>query len=282
MALKQRLVSGVLLGGGALAGTIFLPPFFVPIILVSTTALVVFEFYSLLDAGKIPHFKVVGTISSLGLVLGTWLALSGKIPFGRELETMLLFAIFAVCFLRQLFYVGKESAWPTTAGTLLGIVYGGFLMNFMMKILADPQWSHAQGRYLFLLLIVVVKMTDIGAFFTGSYLGRHKLIPRISPAKTWEGCVGGIVAGIAGGLVFSHFYSIREGVHAFGPRALVIIGFLLAIAGILGDLIESLFKRAAGVKDSGTMILGMGGILDVLDSLLFAAPVLYIAARIIG
>ena len=117
MALKQRFISGTLLGGAALAGAIFLPAVFVPIVIVPVTALAVFEFYALLDASTIPHFKVVGMISSLVLVLGTWLALTKRIPFGGDVEPMLLYMIFAACFLRQLFYVGKESAWPTTAGT---------------------------------------------------------------------------------------------------------------------------------------------------------------------
>lgn len=278
MALGHRLISGTLLGGGALAAVLLLPPIFIPIVLLPLTALVMVEFYSLLDASRIPHFKVVGTICGVALVLGTWLALTGRLPAGRELEPMLLFVMFAACFLRQLFYIGKERAWETTAGTLLGIVYGAFLLNFMMKLLME--WGDAQGRYLILFLVVVVKMTDIGAFFTGSHLGRHKLIPRVSPAKTWEGCVGGVLAGVLGGLVLSHLMQHRAGVQVFGIVPTAAIALVLSIAGILGDLIESLFKRAAGVKDSGSMIRGMGGILDVLDSLLFAAPVLYIATRI--
>jgi phosphatidate cytidylyltransferase len=271
------LISGTLLGGGALAAVLLLPPVFVPIVLVPLAALILVEFYSLLDASRIPHFKVVGTLCGVALILGTWLALTGRIPSGRDFEPMLLFLIFATCFLRQLFYIGRERAWETTAGTLLGIVYGAFLLNFMTKLLVE--WGDAQGRYLILLLVVVVKLTDIGAFFTGSHLGRHKLIPRVSPAKTWEGCVGGVAAGVLGGLALSHFMQHRPGVAVFDIATTAVIALLLSVAGILGDLIESLFKRAAGVKDSGSMIRGMGGILDVLDSLLFAAPVLYFAAR---
>lgn len=280
MAHGQRLITGSLLGGGSLAAMLFLPPVAVPIVLVPVAALVLIEFYSLLDASRIPHFKVVGTICGVALILGTWLSLTGRIPFGREFEPMLLFLMFAACFLRQLFYIGKERAWETTAGTLLGIVYGAFLLNFMTKLLVE--WGDAQGRYLLLFLVVVVKMTDIGAYFTGCHLGRHKLIPRVSPGKTWEGCIGGVLAGVLGGLALSHLMQHRAGVQVFGIVPTAVIALVLSVAGILGDLIESLFKRAAGVKDSGSMLRGMGGILDVLDSLLFAAPVLYIAARIAG
>ena len=89
-----------------------------------------------------------------------------------------------------------------------------------------------------------------------------------------------MIFGTIGGLAVSHLLQHRAGVNVFNIQQTAIISVCLSIAGILGDLIESLFKRAAGVKDSGTMILGMGGILDVLDSLLFAAPVLYIATRL--
>lgn len=268
------------MGGAALIGVIFMPPIFVPIILLPICALVMIEFYALLDVSNVPQFKVVGTVSGLTLILGTWLAETGRIPFGNDVEEMLLFLIFAACFLRQLFHNGPESAWQTTAGTLLGVVYGAFLLNFMTKLLVE--FGDRQGRYLLLFLVVGVKMTDIGAYFTGCSIGRHKLIPRVSPAKTWEGCIGGVLAGILGVLALSYLMKACEGVRVFGIVQTAVIGFFLAIAGILGDLIESLFKRAAGVKDSGTMIRGMGGILDVLDSLLFAAPVLYIAARIVA
>lgn len=280
MALGQRLVSGFALGGAALAGLFFLPPVAAPVVLVLLGTLVLIEFYALLDASHIPHFKIVGVLCGVSLILGTWLSATGRIPLGHDAESMLLYGIVAACFLRQLFYIGKERAWETSAGTLLGIVYGAFLLNFMTKLLVE--WGHEQGRYLLLLLIVVVKMTDIGAYFTGCSIGRHKLIPRISPGKTWEGCVGGVVAGVLGGLVVSHLLRDWTGVRVFSPIQTGIISFLLSIAGILGDLIESLFKRAAGVKDSGRMIQGMGGLLDVLDSLLFAAPVLYIAARLVS
>jgi phosphatidate cytidylyltransferase len=279
MALKQRLVSGILLGGGALASLLLLPSYVVPFILVGLALWVMLEFYSLLDASNIPHFKVVGTIGGVLLVLFTWLTKAGKIPASIGQETNLLFLIFAACFLRQLFYIGKERAWETTAGTLLGVVYGAFLLNFMTKMMLE--WGEAQGRYLLLMLVVSVKLTDVGAYFTGCSIGKHKLIPRISPGKTWEGCVGGVVLGTFGALTVSHFFNGRSGVEVFNIWQTAIVGLVLAISGILGDLIESLFKRAAGVKDSGGAIRGMGGILDVLDSLLFTAPVLYILAHVL-
>ena len=121
---------------------------------------------------------------------------------------------------------------------------------------------------------------DAGAYFVGCAHGRHKLIPRISPAKSWEGLGGGVAAGtLASLLYFWIFHGPLSSIRMNGWDA-VVLGVLLSVIGTVGDLTESLFKRAAGVKDSGTYLLGMGGLLDVLDSVLFAAPTLYIYARL--
>lgn len=267
---------------GALGwGVVKLPAGGVPFALLIIGLLAILEFYAMLDASHIPHFKVVGTVGGLLLILVTWLNESGTVSMGRDVEHMTLFVVFAACFLRQLFFLGKERAWETSAGTLLGIAYVAFLFNFITHLLTV--WGNEQGRYLLIVLVVCVKMTDVGAYTTGCLIGRHKLIPRISPAKTWEGCVGGVIFGIGIGLLFNHLAGLYwPGVRPFTLVQMAVVGGVLSVAGILGDLIESLFKRAAGVKDSGRIILGMGGILDVLDSLLFAAPVLYILTRIIN
>jgi phosphatidate cytidylyltransferase len=144
------------------------------------------------------------------------------------------------------------------------------------------------GRRLIFYLVAVVKSMDTGAFLFGSVFGRHKLFPRISPNKTWEGFVGGIAAGLGASLLF--FHACRSGPGAesaalgtvvFGLRDAVMLGVLLPAAGVLGDLLESLIKRGCGVKDSGRWIPGMGGMLDITDSLLVAAPVLYYYVRFV-
>ena len=152
-----------------------------------------------------------------------------------------------------------------------------FLFNFFVKIFTS--WSDVEGRYLILYLVAVVKSTDIGAYFTGCAIGRHKLVPRISPGKTWEGVMGGVALGTVVSYLFVHYMAARSGVLYVSTADSIVLGVLLAVMGVLGDLIESLLKRSVGVKDSSKMIAGMGGLLDVLDSLLFSVPVLYIYAQ---
>jgi phosphatidate cytidylyltransferase len=140
---------------------------------------------------------------------------------------------------------------------------------------------------LIIYLILVVKASDIGAYLVGSTCGRHKLFPRVSPGKTWEGLAGGLATGVLMSVLFCAWlrlgpvdpHTTAAGHLVIGPVDAWVLGFLLSAIGVLGDLIESLLKRSAGLKDSGNHVPGMGGVLDVLDSLLFAAPALYFYLR---
>jgi phosphatidate cytidylyltransferase len=125
--------------------------------------------------------------------------------------------------------------------------------------------------------ILVTKFSDLGAYVTGSLFGKHKMIPRISPGKTWEGFAGAVVIStlISVGYVKLAHSKVPE---MTVPHA-VALGILLSSTAVIGDLIESLFKREAGVKDSGRLFPGIGGILDLMDSLLFNAPLMYLYLR---
>lgn len=131
------------------------------------------------------------------------------------------------------------------------------------------------GRMMVLYLVGVVKISDVGAYFSGCTLGRHKLYPRLSPKKTWEGLAGGVISSLIVSLLFYVLAGGRLGVLHLGLIDALVLGCILPVVGVLGDLFESLLKRASGLKDSGSTIPGMGGLLDVFDSLLFGAPVLY-------
>lgn len=275
--LRQRLQSGLLLAVVLLVAVFYLPPLAVLPILLAASGLALVEFYALLKARGVPQYNVVGTVAGLALIAGTWGALAGKCPYTGTAEAALLFGGIAAVLLRQLTVTSSERPWEAMGATLFGLLYVAYLFNFIVKLLLE--WGYQDGRLLVLYLVVVVKMTDIGAYSVGCAIGRHKLIPRISPAKTWEGVFGGIAAAIGASILFAHLAAPYLGRFDFSMADAVIIGLALAIAGILGDLLESMFKRASGVKDSGRMFLGMGGILDILDSLLFTAPIFYFYVR---
>ncbi|MGN6369627.1 MAG: phosphatidate cytidylyltransferase [Phycisphaerae bacterium] len=160
-----------------------------------------------------------------------------------------------------------EGAMANAGGTLLAIVYLGVLPGFFLPI------CMTHSAWMLLAIVCIVKSADIGAYATGHAIGKHKLIPWLSPGKTIEGFFGGLAFSGAVGAAFSllFFFSWPQG---------LIAGILLGAVGQLGDLLESLLKRDAGVKDSGT-VPGFGGVLDILDSPLLAAPVAYWLLKLI-
>jgi phosphatidate cytidylyltransferase len=137
------------------------------------------------------------------------------------------------------------------------------------------------GRVMVLYLIVVVKFSDIGAYTAGRLFGRNKMIPRLSPNKTWEGFAGGMLLSVAASVGFSVVLGGCLGKVPLPLGHSVVLGLLLGGTGVVGDLFESLLKRASSTKDSSAVVPGMGGLLDVLDSLLFGAPVLFVYAGLV-
>lgn len=279
--IKHRLINGAVMIG-LLTGALFLPAAAVFLIIPILATMMLWEFYGLLEVGGMPNFRLTGVLLGAVLILLTGLQFGlawfpGTI---ESLESILLAGIVLSVFLRQCFDSRPGKPLQQIGATLLGILYVSLLFNFYTKLLL--RWDEGDGRYLLFYMILIVKVTDMGAFFTGCSIGRHKLIPRISPAKTWEGCAGGVAAGLATSLLYWWAAGGQIGPVALSVAHAVILGILLPIVGIFGDLFESLLKRAAAVKDSGTVLKGMGGVMDVLDSLLFAAPVLYVFILLTG
>jgi phosphatidate cytidylyltransferase len=159
-----------------------------------------------------------------------------------------------------------EDSLPSSAIAVLATTYVGLLGGSLIRLRND----FPVGWKLVFFLLLVVWLGDSGAYYVGKSLGKHKLSPRISPKKTIEGLAGGIAASIITALVV-HFTFFREFplVHA------VIAGMILSVAGVIGDLAESMWKRSAEVKDSGTLLPGHGGFLDRFDSIFFTTPILY-------
>ena len=269
----------------------FMPSFGVFLLLIAVSAMGQFEFYSLLRQAGIPSFRLVGVACGTALIAATFFTTGGQ---GGELgsaykwEHFVLVVSLIAMFVRQFPQKNNPMPLQTIGCTLLGIWYVPYLFNFFTRLCfagssgRDGSWLHIAdtGRILCIYVVAVVKCGDIGAYFTGRTFGRHKLFPRISPAKTWEGLAGGIALSVVASVGFAIVGGNRLGAIALPTVHAVALGLLLSVIGVVGDMFESLLKRAAGAKDSSALIPGMGGILDVLDSLLFGAPVLYVYMRV--
>lgn len=184
-----------------------------------------------------------------------------------------LIAFFILLLLFELFR-NNGSAIQNLGATLLGVFYLGIFGSTLVGIrefYPNINGLYYQGGYLIISILATIWICDSAAFFGGTALGRHKLFPRVSPKKSWEGAIFGFVFAILAMILAKNivldFLSIKD---------VVVIGFIVGTFGQLGDLAESLLKRDAGVKDSSSLIPGHGGIFDRFDSLLFSSPIIYL------
>lgn len=258
----------------------FVSDYFFLVIMLLLAGAGLVEFYDMARKIGLVCFKGWGIFGGLLLMTSTFLYLSGVLATdlrpaeANDFETgFLIMFVLGLC-VRQFVSRSNTKGILAISVTLFGLMYVPWLLNFIQKINFYPDF---QGRYYVLYFILVTKFSDLGAYVTGSLFGKHKMIPRISPGKTWEGFFGAVV--ISTGV--SMAYAKIAGPHLAGMNMMhaIILGIMLSTAAVVGDLIESIFKREAGVKDSGRLFPGIGGILDLMDSLLFNAPLMYLYLR---
>ncbi len=256
-----RILTGVILAIIFGSLVLFLPPAPIKIVIALLSALGIHEF-TRMALPKHPTSSV-----SLPLLLGTGLSLA--IMFGYQHWQVLLVAIPLVVMILFVYYLivdhSLELVLTQISRSFLGIIYAGLLFSFLGLLRDLPSGS----AWLFTVLATTFG-ADTGAYVVGHLLGRHKLAPKVSPAKTVEGFVGGIAASIA--LAFICKFLIKNN---FSNIDCLWIGGIAGVIGPLGDLSESLLKRSVGVKDSGDLIPGHGGLLDRVDALLFTSPIVY-------
>lgn len=243
------------------------------------------EYYTMLDARKLPNFKMFGMFCGALMLGGSfyWLGWRYKEPdalYTFEIGTLLFFLL--IVFARQMFLKAQELVpLETMALTLFGLFYVPWPFSFVAKIVyLTPQESGAvTGHWYVLFLVLVTKFSDMGAYLTGSLVGKHPLVPHISPKKTWEGFFGALLFSIGGGCAL--YALMPDKLKWLGFQHAAILGLVLGFAAVVGDLAESLIKRSCGVKDSGRFLPGIGGALDLIDSLLFTAPMMFFYLRFV-
>lgn len=223
-------------------------------------------------------FERVARLFAVGLVVGPFVAINIQSQtgwFDRSWEALWIALATAACFVGQGLRRQTRGALGNIAATLFIVVYTGLFAGFLVKLRLEI--GGPAGVALLALTVLAVKMSDTGAYFVGRVCGRRKLIEWLSPKKTWEGFIGGLVVAVVAttgaGLALERWELVPPSAGLL-RGALIYAGFglLMGLVSVVGDLCASLLKRDADLKDSGRGLPGMGGVLDIFDSPLFAAP----------
>lgn len=249
-------------------------------LLAGVAALSALEFYGLCAARGIPTARVAGTIAAAAVMFPwTWMARETGLPGIRAdlaLMAHLAPALLALYVLLKLVF--RHGAFPVegAAFTLAGFAYVGLL-----AFLVHPPMAGRPAWYYLLFLLAANKGADMAAYAAGKAFGRHKMAPRLSPNKTWEGAAAGAVAGTAAGGALLLASPLREAFGGIPAAGLLGFALIVTIASQVGDLVESAFKRWAGVKDSGRLVPEFGGMLDMVDGFLVSVPVAHVLVLVL-
>ncbi|MDD4953577.1 MAG: phosphatidate cytidylyltransferase [Candidatus Omnitrophica bacterium] len=254
----KRVISGVVLIG-IIWGAVIID-WVCGLVIAAFAIAGLYEFFTMLEKKGLNLYKYFGI--GMGAVIPVSLVLRFELTKSWEF----LFVVLALLFLIIMQFKRRQNngAIIDISTTLFGILYVSWFFSFLIKIRYMPS-----GLGLLVSVLLITKLGDIGAYFIGSRFGKTPLLPRVSPKKTVEGSIAGLVFSVFGALISAPFLK-------FNFFHLIFLGLSFGILGQLGDLSESLIKRDCQVKDSGKLIPGMGGVLDEIDSLLFTAPVFYL------
>jgi phosphatidate cytidylyltransferase len=244
------------------ATIVLAPPWVFVVLTLLTIATASWECYRMLESRGPRPFRALGIVASLALI-GPYLAEGWRYDASLPLIAATLLTV-ALAIVRR---STPDTTLETCLNTLFPILFIGLTLSYIVGLRMLPG---EDGKDVVLLLLVCVMLGDTAAFYVGSAIGRRKLAPRLSPKKSWEGAIAGVVGSVAGALIaYFGFYQRLSLTDA------LVLGVLLGIAGIVGDLAESVIKRSSGFKDSSSLLPGHGGVMDRTDSLLFSAPILY-------
>jgi phosphatidate cytidylyltransferase len=220
-----------------------------------------YEFFYMVEKKGVRLFK------PLGLLVGVLIPITTYFRFPLQEGWQFLFVVIGIfiLFLSELTKREAHQSILSISATIFGVIYISWCFSFLIRVRQLPEGAMLTG-----FLILTTKSSDVGAYLWGKRFGKTRLLRKISPKKSLEGAIGGFFTSLVVGIIFSLFIGSIN----FWEKFFLII--ILAIIAQLGDLFESLIKRDCQVKDSGKLLPGMGGILDVIDSLIFTAPTFYL------
>jgi len=257
----QRSITGIIYVA-VIITSILVHPFAFAFVFAGITALSLSEFYKLSSSDHIRAFKYAGIISGVILFIINFLYVSGFIPLPALISFILLsFSVFFLGLIRW-----KENIILNIGFTFLGILYIAVPLSLLTYLCYPGKGSPSYSHKILLGYLFILWLYDTGAYIFGSLLGRHKIMEKVSPGKTWEGLAGGMIVATGMALVIAEIFVTISRIDW------IVISLITVVTGTLGDLLESGIKRNAGAKDSGHLLPGHGGILDRIDSVLLSAP----------
>ena len=266
MTVGQRELAAAISIPIVLAVLFLAPPIAFNLLVAAVTLAALWEFYRLAEKTGLPVAKTIGLLAGASLLVW-WASFWGYANPPHPGVTVALVGLLSFVFLASLAPLFAKVELPAALGGASGTVFG--VLSVALPATAMCFLRIVSPRAV-LLLFLLVWGCDSFAYYVGKNFGRRKLAPLVSPNKTWEGTIGGFVGGTLIGAVAGTWWVFPE----LGPLRGALAGALATSAGQLGDLVESMWKRGAGVKDSGTFLPGHGGFYDRIDSLLYAGPVL--------
>ncbi len=269
----KRILSTLVMWTGLFATLWYFRTTGAVILAAALSVLTLREFYQLLGGAGLAPFSRLGMGFGALITLAPWLHAQFGIPASSH-ALALAVIVFSIRILSER---DPSTRVEALASTVFGLVYVALMLQYLVRILTPlpNDTVSADGRLVLCLwLVAVAKFCDVGALLTGLAIGRHKLAPQISPKKTWEGAVGGVLVAMGVGALVSW---LGRGVLPphLTPGISALLAAPVAAVAIVSDLVESIIKRRAAIKDSGSSVPGIGGFFDVSDSLLLTAPLGY-------
>ena len=261
--IKRILVS--IIGIPVVLGSIYLGGVYFFIVVTIISLLSQLEFYNIAQHKNVKINKILGLLAGFVVLYLYYIS--------REEYFLPAVLFIAILFLIIEIFSGNESPLLNTSLSLSGIIYPTALVGTIYPLRQMDYLTDVPGLNLVVALLAGVWVCDTAAYYIGKAIGKHKLIERVSPNKTWEGSAAGFLASLA--FIFALKYNGFLG-NSFTTVDMIMLSLFIGVGGQLGDLFESLIKRDAGVKDSGILLPGHGGFLDRFDALIFAAPLTYL------
>lgn len=251
----------------AVVGAIYMGPVLFAFVIFVINLLMLNEFYTIIQSGH-----QYSKLKSSGLVFGSLtylIIIMTGLEFSAIKPEPLLILIPLIVLASELFRK-NEKPLVNSSVTLLGVIYISIPLAILNLLFLFTKETSTGFPWILLGLFAFIWINDTFSYLTGILLGRHKLFERISPKKTWEGAIGGFLFSLAGG------YAMHRIAVEYSLGIWLVMAGLTAVSSVIGDLTESMIKRSLKIKDSGNLLPGHGGVLDRFDSLLFAAPVVYV------